>query len=216
MPEVCVNLSEKEYELLTRLDNVEGKDGGKLRSLFRYYLFSMPALKSSYYALKRFENKEEIEDILKYVSTAYKNAEHPIESWEIDKMNKLIGELTEINVLLKVDGQQTEMNQMQAIPSRKFRGLYKKLLHDIATERKDMDEYIAGYVAIIQLLMEFGVGTLDKEKTKDATIFINDVWLSPYPKAMKEAREFQRTKKLRLKLKTPKTPAKKQLADIKL
>lgn len=194
MPKVCVDFSEKEYEILTELKNVEGEEGEKLRNLFRYYLYTIPALKSSYYALKRIESKEDIEEILRDVSAAYKNAEYQTENWEDNKINKLVDELAEVNVLLKVD-------EKRAIPGRKFRGLYKKLLHDIATEHMDMDEYTAGYVAIIQLLMEFGVGTLSKETIRDATILINDGWLFAYPKVMKEAREFKRTKKLSMKLK---------------
>ncbi len=194
MPKVCVDLSDKEYEILTELKNVEGMDGEKLRSLFRYYLYTIPALKSSYYALKRVENRKEIEEILGEVQEAYKNTEYPIDGWGEDKTKKLIDELVEINVLAKAD-------ENRSIPKGKFRGLFKKLLHDIATENKDMDEYIAGYFAIIQLLMEFGVGTLSKEKIRDATMLINDGWLFVYPKAMKEAREFKKTKKLSMKLK---------------
>ncbi len=194
MPKVCVDLSDKEYEILTELKNVEGMDGEKLRSLFRYYLYTVPALKSSYYALKRVENRKEIEEILGEVQAAYKNTEYPIDDWGEDKTRKLIDELAEINVLTKAD-------ENRSIPKGKFRGLFKKLLHDIATENKDMDEYVAGYLAIIQLLMEFGVGTLSKEKIRDATVLINDGWLFVYPKAMKEARQFKKTKKLSMKLK---------------
>ncbi len=193
MPIVCVDLSDKEYEILTELKNVEGIDGEKLRSLFRYYLYTIPELKSSYYALRRAENRKEIEEILEDVKSAYKNTECPIECWEEEKTKKLIDELVELNVLTKAD-------ETQSIPKEKFRGLFKKLLHDIATESKDMDEYIAGYFAIIQLLMEFGVGTLSNEKIRDATVLINDGWLFIYPKVMKEAREFKKTKKLSMKL----------------
>ncbi|NJD77618.1 MAG: hypothetical protein FIB08_11065 [Candidatus Methanoperedens sp.] len=193
MPIVCVDLSDKEYEVLTELKNVEGIHGEKLRNLFRYYLYTIPALKSSHYALKRVENREEIEEILEDVKTAYKNTECPIEVWGEEKTKQLIDELVELNVLTRVD-------EAQSIPKEKFRGLFKKLLHDIATESKDMDEYIAGYFAIIQLLMEFGLGTLSKEKIRDATVLINDGWLSVYPKVMKESREFNKTRKLSMRL----------------
>ncbi len=193
MPRVCVDLSEKEYEILTELKNLEGNEDEKLRSLFRYYLYTIPALKSSYYALKRVENKEEIEEILRDVQAAYKNTEYLIENWGNDKINKLIDELIEINVLSRVD-------EKQIIPKRKFGGLFKKLLHDIATEYNDMDEQIASFMATIQLLMEFGVGTLSKETIRDGAIFLNEGWLFIYPKAIKGAREFKRTKKLRTKL----------------
>ena len=206
MPEVCIDLSEKEYEILTALEDIKGNESEKLRSLFRYYLYTVPALRGSYYALKRTENKDEIEDVLRDVLAAYKDAEHPILNWEGDKLNKLIDELTEINVLSKVD-------EAQTLPKRKFNNLFKKLLHDIATERKDMDERIAAYVAIIQLLIEFGVGTLSKETIRDATIFLNDGWYSVYPEAMKGAREFEKTRRLSMKLK-PYT--KKQPLEIKL
>ena len=193
MPTVYVNLSDKEYEILTEMKNVEGMDGEKLRNLFRYYLYTLPELKSSYYALKRIEHKKEIEEILEDVKATYENTEYPIEAWGEEKTKELIDELVEINVLMKAD-------ETQSIPKEKFRGLFKKLLHDIVTESKDMDEYIAGYFAIIQLLMEFGVGTLNKEKIRDSTVLINDGSLSVYPKVMKEAREFQRTKKLSMEL----------------
>ncbi len=68
------------------------------------------------------------------------------------------------------------------------------LLHDIATESK-MDEYQA-VVAAIQLLMEFGGGSLGKETIRDGTILINEEWMFEYATAMKHAREFKRTKKI--------------------
>ncbi len=193
MTKVCADFSDKEYEIFTSLKTIEGTGGEKLRNLFRYYLSTIPELKSSDYALKRFENKEFIEGILKDVQEDYKNTEYPKENWKDDKINKLANELIEINVISKV-------GEKRFVPTSKFRDLFKILLHDIATESKDMDEYVAAVIAVVQLLMEFGVGTLSKETIKDATIFLIEGWLFAYPKVMKEAREFQKTKKLTKKL----------------
>jgi hypothetical protein len=41
-------------------------------------------------------------------------------------------------------------------------------------ENKNIDEYSAACVASIQLLVEFGAGTLSKETIRDGTIFINE------------------------------------------
>lgn len=193
MTKVCADFSDKEYEIFTSLKTIEGTGGEKLRNLFRYYLSTIPELKSSDYALKRFENKEFIEEILKDVQEDYKNTEYPTENWKDNKINKLANELIEINVISKV-------GEKRFVPTSKFRDLFKILLHDIATESKDMDEYVAAVIAVVQLLMEFGVGTLSKETIKDATIFLIEGWLFAYPKVMKEAREFQKTKKLTKKL----------------
>ncbi len=189
MPKVEVDLTDKEFEILKSLEKVEGKDGEKLRSLYRYYLSSIPELKSKDYELKRFEDKDEIDEILKSIFGVYKKTEYPVDSWENDKIDKIIDELTEINVL--------EMTEGVRIVPAKFRDLFKLLLHDIATENKDMDEHVAALIAVIQLLKEFGVGTLNKETIRDAAILINEGWLYIYAKKMREAREFLKTKNLR-------------------
>src|SRR5574341_1083967 len=119
MPKVCTDLSDKEYEILLSLKTIEGNDGEKLRNLFRYYLSTIPELKSSDYALKRFEDKEEIDEILKDVYEVYKKTEYPVDEWENDKIDRLIDELIEINVLTIAEGVRTV--------SSRFRDLFKML-----------------------------------------------------------------------------------------
>ncbi len=189
MPKVDVYLTDKELEILKSLEKIEGIDGEKLRSLYRYYLSSIPELKSKDYELKRFEDKDEIDEILKGIFDIYKKTEYPVDVWENDKIDKLIDELTAINVLETTEG-------VRIVPT-KFRDLFKMLLHDIATENKDIDEHVAALIAVIQLLKEFGVGTLKKDTIRDAAILLNEGWLYTYAKTMREAREFIKTKKLR-------------------
>lgn len=198
MPEVCANLSEIEYEILKSLKIVEGEDGEKLKNLLRYYISTTPELKSSEYALKRVEHKNEIEENLQNVWDAYEITDYPTENWSEDKKNKLTSDLIEINALMKA-------GEGQFIPSNKFRTLFKMLLHDIVTENRDIDEYSAACVASIQLLMEFGAGTLSNETIRDGTIFINEGWMFDYATEVKKAREFMKTKKLFPKIKIPKT-----------
>lgn len=123
------------------------------------------------------------------VETAYENTDNPVELWDEDKINKLTADLVEINVLIKT-------GENQLFPANKFKGLFKMLLHDIATETIEMDEFEAAVVAAIRLLMEFGGGSLDKETIRDDTIFITEVWMYSYANAMKKAREFKKTKKI--------------------
>ncbi|MBU3967605.1 MAG: hypothetical protein KKG76_09555 [Euryarchaeota archaeon] len=184
-----VTLTDIEYEILKKVTIVEGEEGEKLKNLLRYYIFTLPELKSAEYALKRVENKEEIESYLREVWAAYELTENPTEVWKEDKIKKLSSDLIEINVLLKT-------GEQQYVPGNKFRSLYKMVLHDVATESKDMDEYSAACVATIQLLMEFGADVLSKETIRDATIFLNEGWLFIYATAMKKARDFMKTKKL--------------------
>ncbi|MFZ3168364.1 MAG: hypothetical protein WA130_12165 [Candidatus Methanoperedens sp.] len=198
MPEVCANLSEIEYEILKSLKIVEGEDGEKLKNLLRYYISTTPELKSSEYALKRVEYKNEIEENLQNVWDAYEITDYPTENWSEDRINKLTSGLIEINALMKA-------GEGQFIPSNKFRTLFKMLLHDIVTENRDIDEYSAACVASIQLLMEFGAGTLSNETIRDGTIFINEGWMFDYATEVKKAREFMKTKKLFPKIKIPKT-----------
>ncbi len=187
--DVTVTLSDIEYKILQNLKIVEGVDGDKLRNLLRLYITTVPELKSSEYALRRAEHKDEIEEILRDLWGQYELTDYPMEYWKEDKTNKLISDLLEINVLVKA-------GEKQYIPSNKFRSLFKMLLHDITTESKNMDEYSAACIATIQLLMEFGAGSLDKENIRDATIFINEGWMFVYATAVKKAREFMRTKKI--------------------
>jgi hypothetical protein len=186
---LTVTLSDVEYEILKKINVVEGEDGEKLRNLLRLYISTIPGLKSSEYALKRVENKEEIDSLLRDVWAAYELTDNPTETWKNDKIDKLISDLIEINVLVKT-------GEKQFIPTSKFRNLFKMLLHDIATESKEMDEYSAACIATIQLLIEFSGSTLGKETIRDGTILLNEGWMFAYATAMKKAREFMRTKKL--------------------
>jgi len=183
-----VTLSDIEYEILKKIKIVEGDDGEKLRNLLRLYITTVPELKSSEYALKRVENKDKIEEILRDVWAQYEPTDYPTEHWSQDKVNKLTGDLLEINALVKI-------GEKQYIPSNKFRSLFKMLLHDITAESKDMDEYSAACMATIQLLNEFCAGTLSKETIRDGTIFINEGWMFVYSTAIKKAREFMKTKR---------------------
>ena len=188
MVKVCADLSDKEYEILLSLKMIEGHEGEKLRSLFRYYLSNIPELKSADYALKRFEDKEEIDEIIKEVEEVYKKTEYPVDSWDNDKIDKLIDELIEINVLTIMEGVRTV--------SSKFRDLFKMLLHNIVTENKDLDEHKGAIIAVIQLLKEFGAGTLTKDTRRDDAILLNEGWLYVYAKEIRKARDFIKTKKL--------------------
>ncbi len=188
MIKVCADFSEKEYEILVSLKMIKGNDGEKLRNLFRYYLSTIPELKSADYALKRFEDKEEIDEITKEVDDVYKKTEYPVDNWENDKIDRLIDELIEINVLTKTEGVRTVSSQ--------FRDLFKMLLHDIVTENKDLDEHKGAIIAVIQLLKEFGAGTLSKDARRDDAILLNEGWLYVYAKEIRKAREFLKTRKL--------------------
>ncbi|HEY9247117.1 MAG TPA: hypothetical protein VIO11_09750 [Candidatus Methanoperedens sp.] len=188
MTKVCTELSDKEYEILQSIKMIEGSDGEKLKNLFRHYLSTIPELRSMDYALKRFEDKEEIDEILKDVYEIYKKTEYPVDEWENDKIDRLIDELTEINVLIISEGVRTV--------SSRFRDLFKMLLHDIVTENRDLDEHKGAIMAVIQLLKEFGVGTLSKETIRDDAILLNEGWLFVYAKQIRKAREFLMTKKL--------------------
>lgn len=197
MPRVCTDLSDIEYEILKNLTIVEGEEGEKLKNLLRHYIYTTPELNSSEYALKRSENKKEIEEILQNVWDIYEITDYPTESWTDERIDKLTGDLFEINALMKA-------GERQFIPSNKFRTLFKMLIHDIVTENKNINEYSAACIASIQLLMEFGAGTLSKETIRDGTIFINEGWMFTYATEVKKAREFMKTKKLFPKIKIPK------------
>lgn len=200
--ELTVTLSDIEYKILRNLKIVEGENGDKLRNLLRFYISTTPELKSSEYTLKRTENKEEIEEILKSIWNAYEDTDIPMNEWSEEKINELISDLVEINALVR-------SGEKQYIPSGKFRSLFKMLLHDIASEDREMDEYSSACVATIQLLMEFGVGTLSKEKIRDGTILINEGWLFVYSTAMRRAREFMKTRKKFPEVEVPKPVPKK-------
>lgn len=186
--DLTVTLSDLEYKILCNIKLVEGEDGEKLKNLLRLYIATVPELKSSEYALKRVENKEEIEKSLQSVWAEYEITDNPIEHWNEEKINKLINDLVEINVLVKT-------GEKQFIPANKFRSLFKMLLHDIAAE-SNIDEYSAACIATIQLLMEFGIKTLGEETIRDGTILVNEGWMFVYATAIKKARQFMKTKKL--------------------
>jgi hypothetical protein len=186
--ELTVTLSDIEYDILKKMKIVEGENGEKLRHLLRFYISTIPDLKSSEYGLKRIENKDEIDEILRNVWAEYELTDNPTELWKEDKVNKLISDLVEINVLMKI-------GDKQFVPSNKFRNLFKTLLHDVATEDREIDEYTAACVATIQLLIEFGAGSISNKIIRDGTILLNEGWLFVYATAMRRARDFMKTKK---------------------
>lgn len=194
---LTVNLSDIEYEILKNLKVVDGENGEKLKNLLRLYIFTTPELKTSEYALKRIEKKEEIEEILKSVWAAYEHTDTPIKEWDEKKIEKLVLDLQEINALMKV-------GEKENVPSNKFRSLFKSLLNDIVSQDKELDEYSAACIATIQLLMEFSVGSLDKETIRDGTILINEGWMFVYSTAIKRARQFMKTKKKFPEIEVPK------------
>jgi len=83
--DLTVTLSDIEYEILKKLKVVEGNDGEKLRNLLRLYISTIPELKSSDYALRRIENKDEIDEILRDVWAAYEVTDYPTEHWSDEK-----------------------------------------------------------------------------------------------------------------------------------
>jgi len=188
MPTVCADLTEIEFEILKNLKDVEGEEGEKLKNLLKLYIYTTPELKSSAYALTRYEKKSEIEEHLQDVYEAYETTDYPTENWSDEKINKLSSDLIETNVLIRT-------GEKQFLPSSKFRSLFKMLLHDIVTGN-EIDEYSGANIATIQLLMEFGKGTFSKETIRDGTIFINEGWMFTYATEIKKAREFMKTKKL--------------------
>src|SRR5659263_657371 len=101
MPRVCAQLSEIEYKILKNLEIVDGDNGDKLRNLLRYYIFTTTDLESSQYALKRIENKRELDELLEDVEASYENTDNAVGLWNEDKINKLTTDLVEINVLIK-------------------------------------------------------------------------------------------------------------------
>ena len=117
---LTVTLSDMEYEILKKINVVEGEDGEKLRNLLRLYISTIPGLKSAEYALKRVENKEEIDSLLRDVWAAYELTDNPTETWKNDKIDKLMSDLIEINVLVKT-------GEKQFIPTSKFRNLFSKM-----------------------------------------------------------------------------------------
>jgi hypothetical protein len=188
MPLVCADLTEIEFEILKNLKDVEGDEGEKLKNLLKLYIYTTPELKSSAYALTRYEKKNEIEEHLQDVYDAYEITDYPTENWSDDLINKLSSDLIETNVLIRT-------GERQFLPSSKFRSLFKMLIHDIVTET-EIDEYSGANIATIQMLMEFGKGTFSKETIRDGTIFINEGWMFTYATEIKKAREFMKTKKL--------------------
>jgi hypothetical protein len=186
---LTVTLSDTEYEILNKLDKLEGKNGERLHSLLRYFIRTHPSLKSDYYGLKREETKEKLEQGLKDIWKAYEKTINPIEACSPEKVEKLVKDLSEMNVI-HVVGKNTY------IPTSEFRGVWKMVFHDIAAESPEMDEYNAACITTLLLLDEFSIGTMGRDDLRDATILLNEGWLFVYATAKKRAREFMKTKKL--------------------
>ncbi len=184
---VVVELSDREYQVLENIDELEGPAPLKLRELLREYLQSTPRFKVDYHIIHLEEKKELLIEILEAIWKEYESSLSPLESWDKEKADVVRENLMEINAIRPVGSFNFALT-----------GLLKKpwltAYNNVSAVFDDIDEFSQACIATIYVLDFLSRGTFGQELLKDSTILLNELYLFSYAVAKKKAHEFQKAR----------------------
>ncbi len=187
---VVVQLSDREYQILEKLDDVEGDSSQKLRSLLRGYLFTIPKFHKDYHIIHLEEKKELLFEILESIWKEYDSSTSPLEKWDEEKIKNVRVELTEINAIRPVGPFSFTVT-----------GLLKKpwlaAYYHVSNIFEELDEFSQACIASIYVLDFLSKGTFESELLKNSTILLNELFMFSYAVARKKAHETQESFKHR-------------------
>ena len=99
---VVVPLSDREYQVLGKIDELEGPAPLKLRELLRAYLQSTPRFKADFHIIHLEEKKDFLETVLEDIWKEYKLSPTPLEKWDQETAETVRENLMEINAIRPV------------------------------------------------------------------------------------------------------------------
>ena len=187
---VVVELSDREYQILENLDDVEGDSSQKLRTLLRDHLFATPRFHKDYHIIHLEEKKELLIGILESIWKEYESSTSPLEKWDEDKMKSVRDELTEINAIRPVGPFSFTVTGFLKKP-------WLSAYYHVNNIFEDLDEFSQACIASIYVLDFLSKGTFESGLLKNSTILLNELFMFSYAVARKKAHETQESFKRR-------------------
>ncbi|MCL7476470.1 MAG: hypothetical protein SCH39_12960 [Methanosarcinales archaeon] len=187
---VVVELSDREYQVLKNIDELEGEVSQKLRELLRNYLISTPRFKVDYHIIHLEEKRELLMSVLEEIWKEYESCLSPLEKWDQEKAQTVRENLMEINAIRPVGSFDIALTGLLKKP-------WLSAYNSVSEVFDDVDEFSQACIATIYVLDFLSRGTLEPGLLKDATIFLNELYLFSYAVAKKKAHEFQKARGLR-------------------
>ncbi len=185
---VVVPLSDREYQVLEKIDELEGSAPQKLRELLREYLESTPRFKADYHIIHLEEKKDFLVTLLEDIWKEYELSPTPLEKWNQDKAATVRENLMEINAIRPVGSFNFALTGVLKKP-------WLSAYNSVSEVFDDIDEFSQANIATIYVLDFLSRGTFEHELLKDSTIFLNELYLFTYAVAKKKAHEFQKSRK---------------------
>jgi hypothetical protein len=186
---VVVPLSDREYQVLEKIDELEGPAPQKLRELLRAYLQSTPRFKADYHIIHLEEKKDFLLTVLEDIWKEYELYPTPLEKWDQEKAAIVRDNLMEINAIRPVGSFNIALTGLLKKP-------WLSAYNSVSEVFADIDEFSQACIATIYVLDFLSRGTLEPELLKDSTIFLNELYLFTYAVAKKKAHEFQKSRKI--------------------
>jgi hypothetical protein len=183
---VVVKLTDREYQILDNLEDIEGTTAEKLKELFTSYLLQTPRFKVDYHVIKLDETKEHLQQVLELIWNEYQQSPNPLDLWDEDKFDRIKKELIQVNALRPMGGR-------QFAPTYLFKKPWLSVFNNVNKVFPEHDEFSQAYIATIYMLDYLSKVTFDDELLKDATIILNEFYMYTYAVAKKKAHEFQRS-----------------------
>jgi len=187
---VVVQLSDREYQILEKLDDIEGDSSQKLRTLLRDYLFTTPKFHKDYHIIHLEEKKELLFGILESIWKEYEFSTSPLDKWDEEKVKSVRGDLMEINAIRPVGPFSFTVTGLLKKP-------WLSAYYHVNNIFEDLDEFSQACIASIYVLDFLSKGTFESGLLKNSTILLNELFMFSYAVARKKAHETQESFKHR-------------------
>lgn len=188
---VVVEFSDREYQILLKLNEFEGDDSQKLKELFTNYLSQTPRLRAGYHLIKLDETQDHMLEILDSIYKEYESNPSPLEGWTQSKYDKIQEDLLQIEIIRPMGAGRFGLTS-------RFKKPWLTVYNSTSKVFPDLDEFSQAYIATVYMLNYFSRGTFEAELLRDATIILNEFYLYSYALAKKQAHNAQKaiTKKI--------------------
>jgi len=186
---VVVQLSDREYQILEKLDDIEGDSSQKLRMLLRDYLFTTPKFQKDYHIIHLEEKKDLLFEILVSIWKEYDSSTSPLEKWDEEKVKSVRDELMEIDAIRPVG----PFSFTVTLLKKPWLAAY----YHVNNIFEELDEFSQACIASIYVLDFLSKGTFKSELLKNSTILLNELFMFSYAVARKKAHETQESFKHR-------------------
>ena len=193
---VVVELSDREYQILEKLDDIEGDSSQKLRTLLRDHLFTIPRLHKDYHIIHLEEKKEFLFEILVSIWEEYDSSTSPLEKWDDEKMTSVRDDLMGIDAIRPIGPFNFTVTSLLKKP-------WLSAYYHVSTIFEDLDEFSQACIASIYVLDFLSRSTFESELLKNSTILLNEFFMFSYAVAKKKAHETQESFKHRSSLHRP-------------